>query len=90
MHRGTVEQAVQFDQLRGAGRVMAEGEASKARKLDPTYYRERAKAWREKAIVLPEDHAERAVCVEIAEGYDKLATLIEQREAGRLLQPEHP
>jgi hypothetical protein len=47
---------------------------------DPTYYRERAKAWREKAIMLPEDHAERAVCVEIAEGYEKLATLLEQRK----------
>ena len=48
---------------------------------NPTYYRERAKAWREKAAVLPEDHHERAVCLEIAEGYEKLATLLEQRAA---------
>jgi hypothetical protein len=33
---------------------------------DPTYYRERAKAWRERAATLPEEHEERAVCVEIA------------------------
>lgn len=50
---------------------------------NPGYYRERAKAWREKAAILPEDHAERAVCVEIADGYDKLATLLEQRAAGK-------
>ena len=48
---------------------------------DPTYYRERAKAWREKAATLPEDHLERAVCVEIAEGYERLAILLEQRGA---------
>jgi hypothetical protein len=49
---------------------------------DPIYYRERAKAWREKAMVLPEDHPERAVCMELADGYDRLAALLEQR--GRL------
>jgi hypothetical protein len=47
---------------------------------DPAYYRERAKAWREKAAVLPEDHAERAVCVDLAEEYEKLATLLEERK----------
>jgi len=46
---------------------------------DPAHYRERAKAWRDKATTLPEDHPERLVCVELAEGYDKLATLLEQR-----------
>jgi hypothetical protein len=46
---------------------------------DPAYYRERAKAWREKAILLSEDDPEREVCVELAAGYDKLATLLEQR-----------
>ena len=46
---------------------------------DPAFYRERAKAWRDKAASLPEDHLERAVCVELAEGYEKLATLLEQR-----------
>ena len=46
---------------------------------DPACYRERAKAWREKAMTLPEDHPERAVCIELADGYDRLATLLEQR-----------
>jgi hypothetical protein len=46
---------------------------------DPAYYRDRAKAWRDKAATLPEDHLERAVCVELAEGYERLATLLEQR-----------
>jgi len=46
---------------------------------DPAFYRERAKAWRDKAITLPDDHPERAVCVELADGYDRLAALLEQR-----------
>lgn len=46
---------------------------------DPTYYRERAKAWRAKAASLPGDDPERAVCIELADGYDRLATLLEQR-----------
>jgi hypothetical protein len=46
---------------------------------DPARYRERAHAWREKAMTLPEDHPERAVCIELADGYDRLATLLEQR-----------
>ena len=46
---------------------------------DPAYYRERAKAWRDKATTLPEDHLERAVCIELAEGYERLAALLEQR-----------
>jgi hypothetical protein len=45
---------------------------------DDAYYRERAKAWRDKAAALPADHRERAVCFELAEGYDRLATLLEQ------------
>jgi hypothetical protein len=50
---------------------------------NPAYYRERAKAWREKATLLPEGHAEREVCLELAEGYEKLVALLEQRK-------EHP
>jgi hypothetical protein len=46
---------------------------------DPAIYRERARAWREKVASLPDDDPERTVCAEIAEGYEKLATLIEQR-----------
>jgi hypothetical protein len=50
---------------------------------NPAYYRERAKAWRDKAAALPEDHAERAVCIELAEGYEKLAALLDEpRESG--------
>jgi hypothetical protein len=39
----------------------------------PVTYFERAKAWREKAAALPEDDPNRAPCVEIAEGYERLA-----------------
>jgi hypothetical protein len=35
--------------------------------------------------MLPEDHPERAVCVELADGYDRLAALLEQR--GRRTTP---
>ena len=41
-------------------------------------YRERAAAWRDKAITLPEGSRERDVCQDIAQGYDDLADLIEQ------------
>ena len=47
---------------------------------DPAYYRDRAKAWRDKAAALPEDHRERAVSIELADGYDRLPTLLEQRQ----------
>jgi hypothetical protein len=46
---------------------------------DPIYYRERVKAWRDKAASLPEGHPEWAVCDELADGYDRLAALLEQR-----------
>ena len=41
-------------------------------KWDDAYYRERAKAWRDKAATLPADHPERAVSFELADGYDRL------------------
>jgi hypothetical protein len=47
---------------------------------DPTIYRERAAAWRDKASSLPEDSRERGHCVAIAENYEKLAKLIEERK----------
>jgi hypothetical protein len=47
---------------------------------DPTIYRERAAAWRNKAASLPDDHGERPLCVLIAESYEKLAALIEERK----------
>ena len=50
---------------------------------DPTIYRERAAAWRNKAASLPEDSEERSLCVMIAEDYEKLAAVIEQRSGLR-------
>ena len=46
---------------------------------DPVVYRERAKAWREKAATLSGTDPNRAPCLEIAEGYERLATHLEQR-----------
>ena len=43
---------------------------------DPERYRERAKQWRARAAVLPEG-PERDASVTIAEGYEKLAEIIE-------------
>jgi hypothetical protein len=55
---------------------------------DPVIYRERAKAWREKAATLPEGDRNRASCLEIAEGYEKLATQLELRcKLERRLRP---
>ena len=51
---------------------------------DPTIYRERAAAWRNKATGLPENSEERSLCVMIAEDYEKVsATVIEQRSGLR-------
>ena len=44
---------------------------------DPEIYRQRAAAWRQKAASLPAEHAERQICIEIAEGYEKLAHLLD-------------
>jgi hypothetical protein len=49
---------------------------------DPERYKERAKAWRDKAASLPEGR-ERDACVTLAEGYEKLAELIEAQRPGR-------
>ena len=46
---------------------------------DPKIYRQRAAAWREKAASLPEEHRERQICLDIAEGYEKLPRVIEAR-----------
>jgi hypothetical protein len=45
---------------------------------DAAEYRKRAKAWREKAASLSEDQPERTLWLEVADGYEKLATQIEQ------------
>ena len=48
---------------------------------DSEQYKERAKAWRARAASLPEGTPERDACVTIAEGYERLADLIEARRS---------
>ena len=48
-------------------------------KWDAAEYRERAKAWREKAAALPETNPSRMACLTLAEGYENLAALLDQR-----------
>ena len=50
---------------------------------DPAIYHERAAAWRDKAASLSENSEERGICVMIAENYEKLAVLIEERKGPR-------
>lgn len=54
---------------------------------DPAVYWDRAKRWRERAAAMPEDDSERAVCLELAEGYERLAGLLENRSG---LAPASP
>lgn len=49
---------------------------------DPERYRQRAKEWRDKAFAVPEGR-EREACVTLADGYDKLAEIIEAQRACR-------
>ena len=42
-------------------------------------YRQRAEAWRQKAVLLPEGHEEATLCREIADGYAKLARALEAK-----------
>ena len=49
---------------------------------DPAVDWDRAEQWRERAASLAEDHPKRAAYIEIAEGYERLAALLEKR--GRL------
>jgi hypothetical protein len=46
---------------------------------DAAEYRKRAKAWREKAVALPEADPSRMACLTLAEGYENLANLLEAR-----------
>jgi hypothetical protein len=55
---------------------------------DPVEYRKRATAWRNKAASLVEDQPERALCLELAEAYEKLALQLEQLAAHRNKCPE--
>jgi hypothetical protein len=49
-------------------------------KWDPDAYRKRAEAWRQRAAQLPDGDAQQASCLALADQYEKLATLIEQRD----------
>jgi hypothetical protein len=70
--------------LRQSGSVTVESDPERIVRMPDTWniaiYRARAAAWRDKATSLPEDSRERSVCQTIAEGYDDLADLIEERE----------
>ena len=46
---------------------------------DPAVYRDRAKRWRERAACLSTDDPAWATCLELAEGYERLTALLEQR-----------
>jgi hypothetical protein len=48
---------------------------------DSEQYKERAKAWRDRAASLPDGSPERDACVMLAQGYEKLAALIEARRS---------
>jgi hypothetical protein len=47
---------------------------------DADHYHQRATAWRQKAASLQEEHAEWQTCLEIAESYEKLARLLQDRQ----------
>jgi hypothetical protein len=46
---------------------------------DATVYCQRAAAWRQRAATLREDDDQQDACVAIAEGYERLASLIEAK-----------
>jgi hypothetical protein len=52
-------------------------------------YRERAKAWRDRAASLPDGSPERDACVILAEGYERLAEIIEARGSARRQGGDH-
>jgi hypothetical protein len=55
---------------------------------DPAIYRDRAHRWRARAAILPCEDPGRAVCLELAEGYERLAALLEQQQ--RLIPKRTP
>jgi hypothetical protein len=56
----------------------AVGGRAPPQRLDPAEYRTRAQAWRQKAALLFDQRAEQVLCLRLADGYEKLATQIEQ------------
>jgi hypothetical protein len=48
---------------------------------DPNIYRQRAEAWRQRAALL-EDEDQQDTCLDIADGHDRLAGLIEAEAQG--------
>jgi hypothetical protein len=56
---------------------------------DSEQYKERAKAWRDRAASLSEGFPERDACVILAEGYERLAEIIETRGAARRQGGDH-
>ena len=53
---------------------------------EPALFRKQAQYWREQAQKLPPSDRQ-AVCLEIAEGYDRLARIIEKRQASDPTSP---
>ena len=47
---------------------------------DPAVYRDRAKQWRERAAALPDNDPTRVACEELAKGYERLASRIEEQK----------
>ena len=56
---------------------------------DSEQYKERAKAWRDRAASLPEGSPERDACVILAEGYERLAKIIEVLGSARRQGADH-
>jgi hypothetical protein len=71
------------DRLQGQGIFMSNS-------WDPAIYRQRAEEWRKRANSFGEGH-DRTACLTIADGYDKLADLVESRNRqGQSLAPKPP
>jgi hypothetical protein len=56
---------------------------------DPNLYRQRAEAWRQRAALL-EDEDQQDTCLDIADGYDRLAGLIEAETQRFLTSQDNP
>ena len=55
---------------------------------DPRVYRRRAEAWRQRAALEEEDEQRHAACLAIADGYDKLASSLEDEERSKPAEPQ--